>query len=353
MTATDTGAGDVVDLSIGAPVDPTPEVVGRALAEAADWPGYPLTIGRPGVRETYLAWLGRLHGVVGLAAEQALPTVGSKELIGSLPLLGLAPDRPGPVAIPGLAYPTYAVGAALAGRDVVRVDSLEDLRDHARSASGPPALLWVNSPSNPTGRVLPRATLAALVAECRALGTLLVSDECYLDLGWEAEPVSVLHPEVSGGSSEGLLAVHSLSKRSNLAGYRIGFVAGDAALVARLTAVRRDLGLMLPGPQQAAAVAALDDEIHVAEQRARYGTRRDALRAAVTTAGFRIDHSEAGLYLWLTRDEPSHETAGWFADRGIVVVDGASYGPTGGQHVRLALTTTDDAVATVAARLAA
>lgn len=341
---------EVVDLSVGAPVDPTPEVVRRALVEHADAPGYPLTIGVPGLREAYLAWLRRIHGVTGLEPAQALPTVGSKELIGTLPLLALDPDRPGPVAIPALAYPTYAVGAALAGRAVVTYADLSDLDALADT----PALVWVNSPSNPTGAVIAPAELAELVAWCRERGTLLVSDECYLDLGWEVEAASVLQAEIGGGSTDGLLAVHSLSKRSNLAGYRTGFIAGDADLMGRLTHVRRDLGLILPGPQQAAAIAALDDEIHVAEQRARYGARRDLLRAALTSAGFRIDHSEAGLYLWVTRDgadEPSHETAGWLADRGVVVVDGASYGPSGDRHVRLAITATDASVATAVERL--
>jgi succinyldiaminopimelate transaminase len=338
---------EVVDLSIGAPVDPTPEVVRRALVEHADAPGYPLTIGRPGLREAYAAWLGRVHDVRDLDPVATLPTVGSKELIGTLPLLAVDADRPGPVAIPALAYPTYAVGARLAGREVVVVDGADDLR----AAPEAPALLWVNSPSNPTGRVLDPAELADLVAIARERGTLLVSDECYVDLGWETEAATVLHPSISGGSHAGLLAVHSLSKRSNLAGYRAGFVAGDPDLVARLTHARRDLGLILPGPQQAAAVAALDDEIHVAEQRARYGARRDALRAALLAAGFRVDHGEAGLYLWVTRGEPSHATAGWLADRGVVCVDGLSYGAAGHEHVRLAITATDEAVATAAERL--
>ena len=339
----------VVDLSVGAPVDPTPEVVRRALVEHADAPGYPLTIGVPGLREAHVGWLARVHGVPGLAPEQTLPTVGSKELIGTLPLLALPPDRPGPVAIPALAYPTYAVGARLAGREVVAVDGLDDLR----ALPEPPALLWLNSPANPTGRVQQVAELAAIVAHAREHGTLVVSDECYLDLGWEVEAASVLHPDVSGGSSDGLLAVHSLSKRSNLAGYRCGFVAGDATAVAGLTATRRDLGLIMPGPQQAAAIAALGDETHVAEQRARYAARRDVLRAALTAGGFTVDHSEAGLYLWVTRGESSHQTAAHLADRGVVVVDGRSYGPTGAQHVRLAITATDAAVALAAERLTA
>ena len=342
----------MVDLSVGAPVDPTPEVVRRALTEHADAPGYPLTIGVPGLREAYVSWLATTHGVTGLVPEQTLPTVGSKELIGTLPLLLLGSDpslRPGPVAIPALAYPTYAVGARLAGRDVVTVDGLDELR----ALPVAPALLWLNSPANPTGRVQSPAELAAIVAHAREHGTVVVSDECYLDLGWEVEAATVLHDTVSGGTTAGLLAVHSLSKRSNLAGYRCGFVAGDHTLVAGLTAARRDLGLIMPGPQQAASIAALGDEIHVVEQRARYGARRDVLRAALEAGGFRVDHSEAGLYLWATRGEPSGVTTGWLADRGVVSVDGRSYGPTGGEHVRLAITATDEDVATAAERITA
>ena len=237
------------------------------------------------------------------------------------------------MAIPALAYPTYAVGARLAGRAVVTVDGIDDLR----ALPAAPAMLWLNSPANPTGRVTPVAELAEIVAHASAHGTLVVSDECYLDLGWEVEPATVLHAEVSGGSTDGLLAVHSLSKRSNLAGYRCGFVAGDAELVARLTAARRDLGLIMPAPQQAATIAALGDETHVVEQRARYAARRDVLRDALVAGGFRVDHSEAGLYLWATCGEPSDVTTGRIADLGVVTVDGRSYGPTGARHVRLAL----------------
>jgi aspartate/methionine/tyrosine aminotransferase len=184
------------------------------------------------------------------------------------------------------------------------------------SALGPaaPALMWVNSPSNPTGRVLPPEHLAKVVAWGRERGTLIVSDECYLECGWEGPaPVSVLHPSVCGDSFEGVLSVQSLSKRSNLAGYRCGFVAGDATLVAELVAVRKNVGLQVPRPQQLAMIAALRDDEHVDAQRERYRRRRDVLRAAVESAGLRIEHSEASLYLWATRDEPARDTVEWFA----------------------------------------
>ena len=321
-------------------------MVQRALREAADSPGYPMTVGRVETRQAALDWLASSHGVLGLGLDQVLPVIGSKELIASLALhLGIgAGDL---VVLPELAYPTYEVGAALAGARAVATDSLTSL--------GPerPALLWLNSPSNPTGRVLPLAHLRKVVEWCRERGTVLVSDECYLECAWEAEPLSILHPSVCDGSSEGLLAVHSLSKRSNLAGYRCAFVAGDAALVGELLAVRKNLGLQMPGPQQVAMAAALSDTEHAAEQRARYAARRTALRTALEAAGFRIDHSEASLYLWATRDEGCWETVAWLAGRGILVAPGDFYGVAGARHVRVAFTATDERVAAAVSRLGA
>jgi succinyldiaminopimelate transaminase len=280
-----------------------------------------------------------------------LPVVGSKELIASLAVhLGIgAGDL---VAYPELAYPTYEVGAALAGARAVARDSL--------TSFGPevPALLWINSPSNPTGRVLPPEHLRKVVEWCRERGTLLVSDECYIECAWEAEPVSVLHPDICGGSHEGLLAVHSLSKRSNLAGYRCAFVAGDPAVVGELLAVRKNLGLQMPGPQQVAMAAALADDAHVVEQHARYAARRAKLGEALLAAGFEIDHSEASLYLWARRtvdgvDRDCWDTVSELADRGILVAPGSFYGRAGGHHVRVAFTATDERVDAAVARLAA
>ena len=288
--------------------------------------------------------------MTGLGLDAVIPSIGSKELIAGLPLhLGVGPDDL--VVFPELAYPTYEVGAALAGARTLATDSL--------TAVGPerPALVWVNSPSNPTGRVLPPAHLRKMVDWCRERGVLLVSDECYLEMSsWDPGspgPVSILHPDVCGGSPEGLLAVHSLSKRSNLAGYRCAFVAGDPAVIGELLAVRKNLGLIMPGPQQRAMVAALDDDVHVAEQHARYAARRAVLRVALESAGFRIDHSEASLYLWVTRGEDCWSTVAWLAERGILVAPGSFYGAAGREHVRVAFTATDERVAAVAERLGA
>lgn len=334
----------IVDLSIGTPVDPTPAVAQEALAAYADAPGYPTTLGIPAARQAAVDWLARNHGVSGLGLDGVLPLVGSKELIAGLPLhLGVGPGDL--VVFPEVAYPTYEVGAALAGADMLAADSL--------TAIGPrtPALLYLNSPSNPTGRVLPVDHLRKVVEWARERGVLVVSDECYIENVWEGEAVSVLHPDVCGGSHEGLLAIHSLSKRSNLAGYRCAFVAGDPTVVAELLAVRKNLGLMMPLPQQHAMVAALDDDAHAAEQHARYAARRARLRAALERAGFRVDHSEASLYLWSTRGEGCWDTVAWLAERGVLVAPGAFYGAAGAQHVRVAFTATDERIDAAVARL--
>jgi succinyldiaminopimelate transaminase len=215
------------------------------------------------------------------------------------------------------------------------------------------ALVWINSPSNPTGRVLGADHLRKVVAWARERGALLVSDECYIELGWEGErPMSVLHPDICGGDRTGIVAVHSLSKRSNLAGYRCAFAAGDPDVIGELLAVRKNLGLQLPGPQQVAMKAALDDDAHVEEQHARYARRRAALRAAVEAAGLRVDHSEGSLYLWATREESCWDTVSWLAGLGILVAPGDFYGHAGRHHVRIAITATDERVDAAVARLA-
>src|SRR5436305_2659752 len=320
----------IVDLSVGTPVDPVPPVIQEALAAAADCPGYPPTHGTPRLREAAAGWLARAHGVT-VAPDAVLPVIGTKEFIAWLPaLLGCGPGDT--VVHPQLAYPTYGIGARLAGARAVVADGLVSL--------GPERvrLVWVNSPANPTGRVLPAAHLRKMADWARERDAVLASDECYLDLAWDAEPVSVLHPGVSGGSPHGLLAVYSLSKRSNLAGYRAGFLTGDPGLVAELLEVRRHAGLMMPAPVQAAMVAALDDDSSAGEQRARYAARRVRLRAALEQAGWLIEHSEAGLYLWATRPG----TDGWgaveaLAGAGILVAPGEFYGPAGRRRIPAAL----------------
>ncbi|GHJ50221.1 aminotransferase [Catellatospora sp. TT07R-123] len=315
-----------------------PAVVRKALAEASDWPGYPLTAGTPELRQEITAWTARAcRAEPGFAV---LPSIGSKELVAWLPsLLGLGPADT--VVIPEVCYPTYEVGVRLAGARVLRADT--------PPAGERPALIWINSPGNPHGRVAGVDELRAWLAYARETGAVLVSDECYLTLPWTAQPESVL--SVCGGDYTGVLALHSLSKRSNLAGYRAGFVAGDPELVGELLAVRKHAGMIMPGPVQAAMIAALADETHAEEQRTRYAARRDLLLPALLGAGFTVDHSEAGLYLWATRGEACWDTTDWLAGRGILVAPGEIYGPNGGRHVRVALTATDERIRTAVARL--
>ncbi|MEV6431235.1 succinyldiaminopimelate transaminase [Nocardia sp. NPDC051463] len=336
--------GGIVDLSVGTPVDPVDPLIRAALSSVADVPGYPTTHGTLELRTAVVDALKRRFGITGIDPAAVLPAIGTKELIAGLPrLLGLGGNDL--VVIPEVAYPTYEVGALLAGARIARADGLTQLGPQS------PALIYVNSPSNPTGRVLGVEHLRKVVAYARERGAIVASDECYLGLTWEGRAVSLLDDEVSDGDHTGLLAIHSLSKTSNLASYRAGFVAGDPALVAELLEVRKHSGMMVPYPIQAAMTAALGDDTHEAQQRERYRARREVLRNALLAAGFRIDHSEAGLYLWSTRGESSRATLDWLADHGILAAPGDFYGPSGAEHVRIALTATDERIAAAAQRL--
>ncbi|MDX3755691.1 bifunctional succinyldiaminopimelate transaminase/glutamate-prephenate aminotransferase [Streptomyces mirabilis] len=337
--------GGIVDLSVGTPVDPVPELIQKALVAAADSPGYPTVWGTPELRDALTGWVERRLGARGITHQHVLPIVGSKELVAWLPTqLGLGPGDK--VAYPRLAYPTYEVGARLARAEHVVYDDPTELDPTDLK------LLWLNSPSNPTGRVLSAPELARIVAWAREHDILVFSDECYLELGWEADPVSVLHPDVCGGSYEGIVSVHSLSKRSNLAGYRAAFLAGDPAVLGDLLQIRKHGGMMTSAPTQAAVVAALADDVHVREQRERYAARRTALREALLRHGFRIEHSEASLYLWATRGESCWDTVAHLAELGILVAPGDFYGEAGENFVRVALTATDERVAAAVERLA-
>lgn len=337
--------GGAVDLSVGSPVDPTPAVARAALRGAADAHAYPATAGTPALRESIVAWFSRRRGVPGLTVDEVLPTIGSKELVALLPtLLGLG--RGDVVVHPTLAYPTYQVGAAIAGAASASVDAPEQWPPGTR-------LIWLNSPRNPDGEVLSVESLARAVQRARELGAVIVADECYAEFDWTgaATTPSILDPRVTAGSREGVLAIYSLSKQSNLAGYRSGFVAGGRRLIGDLLRLRKHAGLIPPAPVQVATVAALDDDAHVAVQRERYRSRRDLLASALDGADFRLEGGAAGLYLWATRDEDCWATVGALARNGILVTPGAFYGEAGRRHVRIALTATDDAINTAAARL--
>ena len=326
------GSG-LVDLSVGTPVDPTPAVVRDALAAASDAHGYPLTWGTPDLREAVATWFAARRGVPDVDPGGVLPTIGSKELVAWLPLLmGIGP-----------------------GDVVAFLTALGPL-----TAATTPKLLWLNTPGNPTGKVLGIEHLAKVVSWAREHGVVVASDECYAELDWRPraegsrEPPttpSILDPRVTGGSHEGLLCVYSLSKQSNLAGYRGAFVAGDPVLVGQLLEVRKHAGMIVPWPVQRAMLAALSDADHVVAQKQRYAARRAALLPAAESFGLRVDDSEAGLYLWASAGEDCRVSIERLADRGILAAPGDFYGPAGRQHVRIALTATDERIEAAVRRL--
>lgn len=340
----------IVDLSIGSPVDVTPQVVRDALTAATDAHGYPTTIGTTALRRAIVEWFARRRGVTGLDTDAVLPTIGSKELVALLPFfLGVGEgDR---VVHPRAAYPTYEMGAVFAGATAVASDDPAAWPENTR-------LVWLNSPGNPDGRVLGIDELRRAVARARELGAVIVGDECYAELGWEAPwqdgaVPSILDPRVTDGDTTHILAIYSLSKQSNMAGYRAAFIAGCRDSIARLTTARKHAGLMVPAPLQAAMTVALGDDAHVAEQKERYRARRSLLKPALEDAGFRVDHSEAGLYLWATEGRDAWESIGRLADLGILGGPGHFYGTHFPEHVRLSLTAPDERIASAAARLRA
>ncbi len=334
----------IVNLSIGTPVDPTPDVVRSALSAAADAPGYPTTHGTATLREAISDWFSRRRSVPDLNPQNIMPTVGSKEMVAWLPtLLGLGD---GDVVVrPVVAYPTYDVGARLAGATSVAADDLDELDADTRARV---RLVWINSPGNPTGAVRSRNSLAAIVAQARSIGAMVASDECYAELGWgqwDGHIVpSVLDPEVSGGSHEGLLSVYSMSKQSNMAGYRAAFVAGHGEVMANLINSRKHAGMIVPYPVQEAMRVALGDHAHVAAQKDLYRARRQRLLPALQDFGLVISDSEAGLYLWGSTGEDTWTTVGRLADRGIVVGPGTFYGQAGHGNIRVALTAPDERI---------
>lgn len=348
----------MVDLSIGAPVDPTPRVIQTALQSAANWPGYPGSSGTDQLRETIAQWYDRRRNVRGLTAAHVAATVGSKEFIAWLPvLLALGPEDV--IVYPSVAYPTYDIGAKIVGATSVTADSLAELDATTRSKV---KLVWVNSPANPTGIVQDTEALASIVNDARAIGAVVASDECYAELGWdtwEDKPIpSILDQQVAGGDFRGLLSVYSLSKQSNMAGYRAAFVAGDEQLIAALINLRSHTGMVVPGPIQQAMIAALSDDDHVAEQKARYRSRREHLMAAIEAAGLTVDHSEAGLYLWVRNPRITAPTAedSWalveqFAEAGILVGPGVFYSAAGNGYIRVSITATDAAINQAVTRL--
>lgn len=343
----------LVDLSIGTPVDDVPEVIQTALRNSSNTPGYPTTIGTTEFRTAAVNWLHRKLEVNVANHENVIPTIGSKEIVAWLPTF-LNLNSSHTIAIPKVAYPTYKVGGLIAGCHVVLADGVAELEAERIAALGrnqPLALVWINSPSNPTGEVLTESNLQQIVQWAQEHNVIVASDECYIELGWTIEPKSILHKDIIGKSAKNILAIFSLSKRSNFAGYRAGILVGDENLVAQVLEIRKHSGMLTPLPVQAAAVAAFNDDVHVHNQHAIYKKRRDLLIPALEKAGFKIDHSTAGLYLWATRGEDCWKTVEWFAKLGALVAPGSFYGQSGSGHVRIALTASDERISSLISRL--
>ncbi|MEY4985997.1 MAG: hypothetical protein RLZZ359_883 [Actinomycetota bacterium] len=340
-------AGGAVDLSVGSPVDPTPEVIQQALVDSSNAPGYPSTGGSPEFKAAVVEWFARRRAVPGLSPDQVMPSIGSKELISWLPLfMGLGPGDA--VVQPKAAYTAYEVGAALCGAELISEDDPAKWPANAK-------LIWINSPGNPDGRVMDVDEMRTAVAKARELGALLASDECYAELGWNEWDTkvipSILDPRVIEGNFDGVIALYSLSKQSNMAGYRAAFAVGAADLIKGLVNLRMHSGLNTPGPVQRAMAVALGDEEHVRVEKEIYRERRTVLLDAIRDYGFELAESQAGLYLWATLHEDCWKTVDRMAELGIIVVPGTFYGPSNDKYVRFSITATDDKIAEGARRL--
>lgn len=323
-----------IDLSVGTPVDPTPEFIQDALKSASNSPNYPLTAGTPQLREAIANWAKSDLGASGEFG--VLPLIGSKELVAWLPTILQSKH----VLYPEIAYPTYLVGSMIAQTKATTVDF--------DANSWPDAdLAWVNSPSNPTGRVASDDELKSAIAWAKK--GIVVADECYLEFGNGVTPKSIL--ALTGGNNKNILSIHSLSKRSSMAGYRAAMMIGDKDLIAKILEVRKHAGMMVPLPIQSAMIAALSEKKHVAKQREIYNARKAKVRSAIEKHGFKVEHSEAGLYLWATRGESDWDSVSWFAERGILVAPGNFYGAKGQKHVRIAMTATDAQIDELVRRL--
>jgi succinyldiaminopimelate transaminase len=341
--------GRCIDLSVGTPFDPPPRSVLDALAGSGSERGYPPSFGSADLRSAVHEWFGRRLGL-DVPVDAIAACIGTKELVAGLPhWLRLRDPARDTVLYPAVSYPTYAMGAQLAGCRAVEVpldrEWSIDLSAIAPADAERALCLWVNTPGNPAGGL---DDLAAAAAWGRAHGVPVLSDECYIEFTWDGAPRTILTHGV-----DGVLAVHSLSKRSNLAGVRVGFYAGDPELVSYLRDIRKHAGFMVPGPCQAAGIAALADDDHVDEQRARYVERLEAGRRLLAAAGIEAPTPRGGFYLWA----PAPEGDAWGAATdlarraGVLVSPGEFYGPAGASHVRVALVRPVDDLDEAAARL--
>jgi succinyldiaminopimelate transaminase len=349
--------GGMVDCSVGTPCDaPAPAVV-EALSSSGTERGYPASAGSPALLAAAAAWLERRFGLVAVPPASVAACVGTKEFVASVPhILRLREPGRDTVLYPAVSYPTYAMGAAMAGCRAVPVPPRPghvgglDLGAVAESDAARALVLWSNSPSNPTGGL---GDLDAEAVWGRARAVPVFSDECYAEFTWDGPPRSILQ-----SGSDGVVAVHSLSKRSNLAGVRVGFFAGDAELVEFLRSVRRHAGLMVPGPVQAAGAVALADDDHVEQQRRRYRERLAFMAAVLTDAGCPVELPEGGFYLWVPVPTERWRDAWSMAEdlarrAGLLVSPGDLYGEAGAGFVRVAVVQPLERLELVAGRLAA
>jgi succinyldiaminopimelate transaminase len=342
--------GGPIDCSIGTPVDQPPAFVIEELARGVGAKGYPPSAGTLDYRDAAAHWLNRRFDLA-IAPDDLAACVGTKEFVGSLAgYLHLRQPERDTVLYPAVSYPTYAMGAKLAGLRSVPVDLVNgrlDLGSIDPSDVARALVLWANSPSNPTGSL---DNLEALAAWARRQGVLVVSDECYAEFTWATRPRTILEH-----GAESVLALHSISKRSNLAGFRAGFYAGDGAIVAYLRSIRQHAGFMVPGPVQAAAALAFADDAHVDLQRDRYRYRLELLSGALKRLDADAPFPDGGFYLWCSKEGlDGWALATMLAERsGLVVSPGELYGDAGTNFVRLAVVQPDDRLELAASRLEA
>jgi aspartate/methionine/tyrosine aminotransferase len=386
---------EVINVSIGTPVDPVPSKIQLALAAGADTPGYPQTVGNQLLRAAIVKWLKDVRGVSNITEDQICPTVGSKEAVALLPqMLGL---KPGDIMVrPKYAYPTYDIGAAACGCEILATDDVQDWLDNPRVK-----LVWINYPNNPTGACVSVEYLREVIAAARKIGAVVASDECYALMDWRkvfsgynaplatdssgavqfvqhpereslsqsshsiSEPqsghanndvlsahVSILTDEVCGGDFSNIIMLYSLSKQLNLAGYRAAFIAGDKKLIADMQLIRKQCGLIMPEPIQRAMVVALEDKEDTALQVERYRVRHQKLRRAFDAAGYQIDHSEGSLYLWVkTKHDDCWGEIDYLANLGIIAAPGVYYDESATDHIRVSVTATDEQIDELCRRL--
>ena len=355
--------GGMIDLSVGSPVDPVPQSVRAALADASNDPnayGYPATVGTADLRAAISEWFRDCRGVdLDACGATVVPTVGSKEAVALM--ASLLHFGAGDVIVqPTVSYPTYEIGTQLAGATVLKVDDVADV-DSWQHVTGVRAV-WVNSPCNPTGKVLSTSQMASIVAAAREIGAVVLSDECYALMTWDkpltddgsltdiAAPCA-LNDTVCGSSAHGVLTLYSLSKQSNMAGYRTAFIAGDPELINPMIAYRKQIGQIIPGPVQSAMAAGLRDHASVCQQHDRYRDRLGTLVSALRAYGYATNLPDGALYVWVkAKSGDCWRDMAALAELGIIASPGEFYGAPA--YLRFSATASDKAIADAAERLA-